>query len=755
MPVYYQLTPFVPQFVGSSGAPLSNGTLNIYLAGTTTPSTLYTDDVGTATGAVITLNTRGYPSISGNTVLLYGLSGVEYKFVLKDRTGAIIYTIDDISIDSGLRTDLAAPTGTDLIGYGSRTLTDRLNDIVSVAQFPGFDETGATDSTAAVQAAVVYAESLNSGAPVEVRFPAGAIVDLKMVFIEDGGIKLNGNGCKIVQNHDSVNSTLVDGPGTYKVSAAFFLKRGATDVEITGFDFTTDDASFPVQASGFGSYFPSIGGHHFTRLYIHNNRFRGGQDRFMFTQAGKYLRFENNNVENNGATIHNGYAGNVYFHDLATDVSVKYSPIAPSIINNVFDGFDSDRSTTLLHLTGATEFVVNNNKFRNVSLGDAGTMRVIQLYSNDFGPFDEDGNALAEIQGVCCGNIIEGTFTHGINVDGESEQGVATWTASFQMRILVEGNNIKGTGNGIRIAEAQFTRVLANYVSVTGSPIFIERRLGAVNISNNYLACTLNGYNESTIYCGWAAGTGAVVFNHNNVITPVGGKYALNTNTPITWFQCVGNNFQYAGAVSGGRPVVLTVAGKCWFKDNICNYLSTLASATFFVIIGSGTRSSINMENNDVVGSGSGGTSLKFCSIEKFNDVNIHRNITSGAIIVEDTDRAYIQNNTVILPSSNANPGITCDNTGYAYKALVEIHGNYILQGTALNTNGIRITSNNDASLNTLSKVTMNRIEGNSTGSLLTQINQGELAIIGNTLINNGVGGTTPTVTGSATLVSL
>jgi hypothetical protein len=341
---------------------------------------------------------------------------------------------------TALRADLIASTGTDLVGYGSRTLTDRLNDIVSVAQFPGFDATGVADSTAAVQAAVVYAEALNTVGPVEIRFPAGAIVNLKMVFVTTGGINLNGNGCKIVQSHDSVNSTTVDGPGTYKVSAAFFIKRGATDVEITGFDFTTNDASFPAVASGYGSYFPSIGGHHFTRLYIHNNRFRGGQDRFLFTQAGKYCRVENNNIENNGSTIHIGYAGNVYFYDEVTDVNTKFSPIAPSIVNNVFDGFDSDRSTTVLHLTGATEFVVNNNKFRNISLGDAGNMRVIQLYSNDFGPFDEDGNALAEIQGVCCGNFIEGTFTHGINVDGESELGLSTWTSSFQMRILVEGN---------------------------------------------------------------------------------------------------------------------------------------------------------------------------------------------------------------------------------------------------------------------------------------------------------------------------
>jgi hypothetical protein len=148
MPVYYQLTPFVPQFAGSSGAPLSNGTLNVYLAGTTTPSTLYTDDVGTATGAVITLNTRGYPSISGNTVLLYALAGVEYKIVLKDRTGAIIYTIDDVSIDSGLRTDLAAPTGTDLVTYGTRTLTSRLNDALNIVDFGAVGDGIANDTAA-------------------------------------------------------------------------------------------------------------------------------------------------------------------------------------------------------------------------------------------------------------------------------------------------------------------------------------------------------------------------------------------------------------------------------------------------------------------------------------------------------------------------------------------------------------------------------------------------------------------------------
>jgi hypothetical protein len=108
----------------------------------------------------------------------------------------------------------------------------------------------------------------------------------------------------------------------------------------------------------------------------------------------------------------------------------------------------------------------------------------------------------------------------------------------------------------------------------------------------------------------------------------------------------------------------------------------------------------------------------------------------------------------MVMPASNAVRAIFCDNTGYAVKALVEIHSNYIIQPVALNSPCIGINSNNDATNNTLSKVTMNRLEGNSVAALMIQNNAGELGVIGNTIINNGTGGTTPSVTGTATLVN-
>lgn len=96
MAAYYQLAAFVPQFVDVSGNPLTGGTLNVYEAGTSTPATLYTDVDGTSAGSVITLNSRGYPSVSGSVFTPCGVRGESYKFVLKDSSGATVYTTDNI-----------------------------------------------------------------------------------------------------------------------------------------------------------------------------------------------------------------------------------------------------------------------------------------------------------------------------------------------------------------------------------------------------------------------------------------------------------------------------------------------------------------------------------------------------------------------------------------------------------------------------------------------------------------------------------
>ena len=622
---------------------------------------------------------------------------------------------------------------------------------VNIVDYGATTAGSATANTTAIQAAVDYAQTIGA----TVVFPAGTW-NLKQIFIETGGISLIGQNATIVQHHDNVNSIIVGGnPGEYKVSAAFFTKRGCANVEITGFTFTTNDASFPALAPGFGSYFPSIGGQFSDNVYIHHNNFQGGQDRCMFFQAGKSLRFENNNIEDNGFTVHIGFTQNIYFYDPTANSTNKFSPIAPSFTNNIFDGYSSDRSTVCAHLTGCIEFVCRDNRFMNMAIGTIGSLRVLRLYGNDFGPYDENGNQLAYIQGICSGNVINGTFDYALEVDGESVSATSTWNTSFQMRILVEGNNIKGTGNGISLNEVQDTKVVGNFVEVTESPLFIELICSFVNVSNNTFRSTAGGFNDTVIYNAWTNGSGYFTFNNNRVFSSPASQYIFNRNVPITWMVCNENNFFFDGDVASCRPFVLTLQGKCWFKDNVLNIQVDPSNVSVFVLTGSGTEASVNIQGNQVTAaSGTGASTLRFASLANFADINIHNNIAGGPILIEDSDRVYITNNTIITPSSNTSRAIECSNDGYAVAALVEIHNNYILSASATTTACVGIVSNNSATLNTTSKVTMNYISCNSSQAPLTQQVYGELGVIGNTLINAGAGGTTATVTGAATLVN-
>jgi hypothetical protein len=88
------LTPVVFfQVFDNNGDPLSNGTIESYEAGTTTPKDTFTDADETATNTnPIVLDASGRASI--------WLGEGAYKFILKDSTGAIIETVDDFAADS-------------------------------------------------------------------------------------------------------------------------------------------------------------------------------------------------------------------------------------------------------------------------------------------------------------------------------------------------------------------------------------------------------------------------------------------------------------------------------------------------------------------------------------------------------------------------------------------------------------------------------------------------------------------------------
>lgn len=147
------------QFFTDTGVPLSGGKLYSYAAGTTTPQATYTTSTGSIAHAnPIILDSAG--RISTGEIWL--TAGSNYKFVLKTSTDTTIATWDNITgiNGTGIATNAANvqydPAGT---GAVSETAQAKMRQTINVLDF-GADNTGATDATSKIQAAIDAAYTL-------------------------------------------------------------------------------------------------------------------------------------------------------------------------------------------------------------------------------------------------------------------------------------------------------------------------------------------------------------------------------------------------------------------------------------------------------------------------------------------------------------------------------------------------------------------------------------------------------------------
>ncbi|HQT51121.1 MAG TPA: tail fiber domain-containing protein, partial [Acidovorax defluvii] len=128
----------IPKFqFSANGVPMVGGTLDTYIAGSTTPATTWQDS------ALTTANTNPISLDARGECVLWLDPAVVYKFVLKNAQGVIQWTQDNISgADAHLRADLAASSGASLVGFqqaGTGTVTTtvqaKLRETVSVKDF--------------------------------------------------------------------------------------------------------------------------------------------------------------------------------------------------------------------------------------------------------------------------------------------------------------------------------------------------------------------------------------------------------------------------------------------------------------------------------------------------------------------------------------------------------------------------------------------------------------------------------------------
>lgn len=111
------------QFHDSTGAPLVGGTLTVYYAGTTSLAVTYQNrGLTTENTNPITLNARGECTV-------WASPSYNYKYVVKDSTGATIYTEDDIpgNADNDAVVDVAVEAATAAAAAdAARVASDRL-----------------------------------------------------------------------------------------------------------------------------------------------------------------------------------------------------------------------------------------------------------------------------------------------------------------------------------------------------------------------------------------------------------------------------------------------------------------------------------------------------------------------------------------------------------------------------------------------------------------------------------------------------
>lgn len=204
------------QFKDSAGVPLVGGTLDVYLAGTTTRTNTWQDKTQ------LTLNTNPIVLDSRGECTLWVDDQLTYKFVLKNVLGVTQWTVDNVSgveVSGTLVTFTQAGTGA-----VQRTLQEKARESFSVDDF-GATGDGTTDDYAAIVLAQTALAAAGGG---ELRFTPGKNYKVNTAIPMVEGITYSGGG------RSAVDLTAKPGARIFSSTTDVFTNTTAT---LTGISF--------------------------------------------------------------------------------------------------------------------------------------------------------------------------------------------------------------------------------------------------------------------------------------------------------------------------------------------------------------------------------------------------------------------------------------------------------------------------------------------------------------------------------------
>jgi hypothetical protein len=205
---------------------LSNATCTVYVAGTSTAATLYSDNG-------ITPLANPFLSSSTGQVAFYAANGT-YDLVVS-KIGYLTVTISAIELD-----DLMAPSGSNSVGYlpagtgaVATTVQTKLRESVSVKDFGAVGD-GVTDDTAAINLAIVAGRNI--------WFPAGTyLINTSILVSSKNNVRLQGAG---------MNVSIIKCAAATTFSVPPLDVTSSTNVSVAGFAFDSNSnasvASLPV-----------------------------------------------------------------------------------------------------------------------------------------------------------------------------------------------------------------------------------------------------------------------------------------------------------------------------------------------------------------------------------------------------------------------------------------------------------------------------------------------------------------------------